>query len=103
MARVLVVDDEQSERLILGSIVERVGHDVYFTSDGEQALNVYMGESIDVIVTDLQMPRITGLELIVALQGLFPDVAIIVVSGEGPQLLAEATDKGCPRSVQQAG
>ena len=55
---------------------------------GAQALNVYMGRTIDVIVTDLNMPGIDGLELIVALQALFPDVAIIVVSGKGPELLA---------------
>ena len=94
MASVLIVEDEQSDRIILGSILEGVGHDVYFASGGEKALKVYTGRSIDVIVTDLQMPHVDGLELIVALQALFPDVAIIVVSGKGPELLAAAMDKG---------
>ncbi len=94
MARVLIVEDEQTDRIILGSILEGVGHDVYFASGGEKALKVYTGRSIDVIVTDLQMPHVDGLELIVALQALFPDVAIIVVSGKGPELLAAAKDKG---------
>ncbi len=94
MARVLVVEDEPTDRVILGRIVEGAGHDVHLVLGGEDALNVYMGWNIDVIVTDLQMPGIDGLELIVALQALFPDVAIIVVSGRGPELLAAAKDKG---------
>jgi DNA-binding NarL/FixJ family response regulator len=53
-----------------------------------------MGSSIDVVVTDLQMPHMDGLELMAALQALFPDVAIIVVSGKGPELLTAAMDKG---------
>ncbi len=94
MARVLIVEDDLIDRIILERIVEGAGHDVYVASGGEEALKVYMGTSIDVIVTDLNMPGIDGLELIVALQALFPDVAIIAVSGRGPDLLAAAKDKG---------
>ena len=94
MARVLIVEDEQTDQTILGRIVEGAGHEVYLASGGAEALDVYMGRSIDVIVTDLHMPGIEGLELIVALQALFPDVAIIAVSAMGPELLAAAKDKG---------
>ncbi len=94
MARVLVVEDDQADRIILGRILEGAGHDVHFASGGEKALKVYIGTSIDVIVTDLQMLPIGGLELIVALKRLFPDVAIIVVSGMGPKAFAEAKDQG---------
>ncbi len=94
MARVLIAEDDQEDRIILGRILAGAGHDVHFASGGENALNVYMETSIDVIVTDLQMPGIEGLELIVALQALFPDVAIIVVSGMGPKEFAAAKNKG---------
>ena len=100
MARVLIVDDDLIDRTILGRIVEGAGHKVYFAGGGEQAFHVYMGTiidmgtSIDVIITDLQMPGIDGLAVIEALQPLFPDVAIIAVSGKGPELLAAAKDKG---------
>ncbi len=94
MASVLIVEDEQTDRIILGRIVEGAGHDVYLVLGGEDALKVYMGRRIDVIVTDLQMPGIDGMELIVALQALYPGVAIIVVSGKGPELLAAAKEKG---------
>jgi CheY-like chemotaxis protein len=84
MASVLIVEDESTDLVILRDIVEASGHEVHLASGGEQALNLYRGISIDVVVTDLQMLHMDGLELMVALQALFPDVAIIVVSGKGP-------------------
>ncbi len=94
MASVLIVEDESTDLIILRDIVESSGHEVHLATGGEQALNLYMGRSIDVVVTDLQMPHMDGLELMEALQALFPAVAIIVVSGKGPELLAAAMDKG---------
>ena len=94
MARVLIVEDEQMDRVILGSIVEGMGHVVYFASDGEQAFKTYMRSSIDVVVTDLVMPCVSGIEFIVELKTLFPDAPIIAVSAQGPELLAEAENKG---------
>ena len=94
MASVLIVEDESTDLIILKEIVEGSGHDVHLATGGEQALNLYMGRSVDVVVTDLQMPHMDGLELMEALQALFPAVAIIVVSGKGPELLAAAMDKG---------
>ena len=94
MARVLIVEDEPTERVILGSIVEGMGHEVYFASDGEQAFKTYMKMSIDIVVTDLLMPNVDGLEFIVALRTLFSDAPIIAVSSKGPELLAAAENKG---------
>ncbi len=94
MARVLVVEDEQTDRVILAGIVEGMGHEVYFASDGEQAFKSYMKNSIEIVITDLKMPHVDGLEFIVELKTLFPDVPVIAVSGKGPELLAEAENKG---------
>ena len=94
MARILIVEDEQADRMILGSILEGVGHEVYFASDGKHALKIYTKTSIDVVVTDLQMPYLDGLELIEALRALAPDGPIIAVSGKGPNLLTAAWKQG---------
>ena len=64
------------------------------SSDGGEALKIYAEKIIDVVITDLQMPHVDGLELIVALRALFPDAEIIAVSGKGPALLAAARSKG---------
>ncbi len=94
MARVLIVDDDQADRIILGRILEGAGHDVYLTSDDEQALKSLLKMSIDVVVTDLQMPKIHGLELIMKLRTLYPEAGIIAVSATGPAQLDMAEAVG---------
>ena len=94
MARILLVDDEHTDRLFLQTILQGAGHEVFMASDGEQAFKTYMRKDVQVIVTDLHMPKVTGLELIEGLLGLYPGAAIIAVTGKGPKLLSEAMDLG---------
>ena len=94
MAHVLIVEDDQSDRLILGNIVEQREHEVSFASGGREALKTYVRGGIDVVVTDLQMPDGSGLDLIESVRLLRPRSVIIAVSGKGPELLAEAERKG---------
>lgn len=97
MAGVLIVEDEQTDRVILENIVEGLGHEVYVASDGVQALNLHFGRRIDVVITDLHMPHVDGPGLIRALRASFSDAAIIAVSGSGPDVLAAVKRMGCVR------
>ncbi len=90
----LIVDDSQLERFILGKIIEQAGHECHFATGGLEALETYLGGGLDIFVTDLEMPDGGGLELIEALGALLPGVAIIAVSGMRPEVLAEARSKG---------
>ncbi len=94
MARVLVVEDEPTDRVILAELLERMGHDVYFASDGEEAFKTYLKNSIEIIITDLNMPHVDGLEFIGAVIALFPRAVIIAVSGKGPDQLDAARSAG---------
>ena len=94
MARVLVVEDEPTDRVILAKLLERMGHEVYFASDGEEAFKTYLKNSIEIIITDLNMPHVDGLEFIGVIRSLFPEAVIITVSGMGPEILAAATRRG---------
>ena len=94
VVRVLLVEDEQTDRVFLGNIIEAGGHQVYFAPDGEQAFKTYMRKSIDVVVTDLLMPNVDGMEFIVSLKTLFPSAPVVAISGQGPELLFEAKNKG---------
>ncbi len=76
------------------SILEGEGHQMYVAVNGEEALRLYLRHSIDVVVTDLQMPRGDGIELISALTGLDPDASIIAVSGKEPENLEVAQRSG---------
>src|SRR4030095_1815830 len=62
--RVLVVDDSLSVRKFVGLMLERAGLEVRLAADGQEALGLLAESASDVVVTDLEMPRINGFELI---------------------------------------
>ena len=90
MARVLIVDDESTDLIFLKSIVEASGHEVFLATDGEQAFKTYLRKGIEIVVTDLQLPGVDGLELIESVRALYPETRIIAVSGKGQDLLDKA-------------
>ena len=83
VARILIVDDDKTDRIVLGTILERAGHETFFAEDGEEALGEYGGHAIDIVVTNLQIPRVHGLDLITLLRDVSPRPAIIAISGTG--------------------
>ena len=99
MARILIVDDDEADRLVLGTILERAGHETYFATDGDEALREYRGKAIEVVITDLQMPKVHGLELITSLRNLSPRPAIIAVSGTGSDQLDMAQAIGADATL----
>ena len=101
MARILIVEDEPTDRVILANLLERMGHQVYVASDGEEAFKTYLKNSIEIIITDLEMPHVDGLEFIESVRALFSRAAIIAVSGKGPELLAEAESKGAVAALSK--
>jgi two-component system, chemotaxis family, chemotaxis protein CheY len=94
VARILIVDDEISDRLLVQTFLEKAGHQVFFALDGAEAMETYSREAIDVVITDLQMPNVHGLELITLLRDLSPPPPIIAVSGTGPEQLEMARALG---------
>ena len=101
MARILIVEDESMEQLILRIILERAGHELFFAEDGEEALAIYSKEGIQVVITDLFLPHIGGLELIRVLKRLFPEAVVIAVSGKGSQELAMAKLEGAVATLSK--
>jgi len=93
MARLLIVDDEESDLLLLKSYLE-AEHELLVARNGEEALKLYLRHPIDVVVTDIKMPRGDGIELISALRGLDRDASIVAISGQEPHKLAIAQMAG---------
>ena len=83
MARILIVDDEEGDRLIAQAILERAGHETHFAHDGEEALRRYATMGVDLVLTDLQMPEVHGFELISVLRDFEKPPALVAVSGTG--------------------
>ena len=100
MAQVLIVDDDESARLVVASILETAGHGSVFATSPEEALQTLVRNNLDVVVTDLHMPVGSGLDLIQSITTLHPDVPIIAMSGsEGPTTLLLAADLGASATL----
>jgi DNA-binding NtrC family response regulator len=83
VARVLIIDDEDYVRMTLSQALEDEGHTVLLASNGLDGLSVYAEGKPDLVITDVLMPDKEGLETIIELRKIEPDVKVIVISGGG--------------------
>ena len=81
MAQVVLVDDEKSIRVTLGTLLEKEGHDVWTAGNGEEARELFAASRFDVLVTDVVMPRINGLDLLSEIRELDPCVEVVLITG----------------------
>lgn len=81
MAHILVVDDDQQVGDLLGRFLSPE-HEVLKASDGKTALMILMNYSVDVVITDIYMPDIDGLELIRDITRTSPKTTVIAMSGQ---------------------
>jgi two-component system KDP operon response regulator KdpE len=85
VSRILVVDDEPAIRKVVRDALEREGHEVITAIDGEEALGRFDEGGIDLIVTDLAMPRLGGLELVQEIRRSGGNVPILVLTVHGEE------------------
>jgi CheY-like chemotaxis protein len=83
--RVLVVDDDAVIRLFLGDVLREARCRVLTASDGAQAVKILEEEPVDLVITDYEMPRMNGLELIRWSQARLPQVPTVLISGYDPE------------------
>jgi CheY-like chemotaxis protein len=95
VARILVVDDDNAVRLLLRAVLERRGHSMVEAENGAEGLQYYRAAPTDLVITDIQMPVMDGLQMIKALRGAFPAAKIIVISGEKGGLAAAQSLSQC--------
>ena len=92
MSRILVVDDEPDQRFLLRRIFERAGHEVSDATDGVAALRAVRESAPDLVVTDVMMPVMDGVELIRCLRGDPATAHIPVLAASGDIHLAGGAD-----------
>ena len=80
MANLLVVDDEQSMRQLLTLVFGRAGHHVRAAENGRVALALLREEPVDLIISDVKMPDMGGIELLRGARELLPDVAVVMMT-----------------------
>ncbi|HVR19279.1 MAG TPA: sigma-54 dependent transcriptional regulator [Polyangiaceae bacterium] len=102
MRRVLVVDDEENLRLVLKTLLRRHGYEVESAATGEEALGLVDSFGPDVVLTDVRMPKMGGLDLLAALKAKGNDATVIVMSAYGNVDLAiDAMKAGAYDYVQK--
>jgi two-component system response regulator PilR (NtrC family) len=80
MSNILIVDDEQSYRQLLSLVFEGDGHTIRTASNGREALDVLQRDAIDVIISDVRMPDIDGIEMLSAVRETQPDLGVVLMT-----------------------
>lgn len=81
MPRILVAEDDDHLRSVLKEFLEWTGHEVLEAANGRSAMEMQRRTSADLVITDIIMPEMDGIETIMALRREFPEVKIIAISG----------------------
>jgi len=83
MASILIIDDEPEVLRVLKKVLEGAGHSVTEAADGKTALRWFAGRPTDLVVTDIYMPEMDGLEFLMRLREAFPETPVVAISGGG--------------------
>jgi len=82
--RILVAEDETLAAIAIEDMLRDAGYDVLLASDGQQALEIAALNEIDLLLTDLRMPRLSGNELVRKLREGRPGLPVVVMTGYAP-------------------
>lgn len=100
MARILVAEDSPTQALALRRMLETAGHSVTITTNGREAFEALKPGATDLVLTDLQMPEMDGLELVQAVRLRHPLIPVILMSAHGSEdIAAEALQRGAASYV----
>lgn len=81
--RVLVIDDEAIVRISCQRVLIPEGYDVVVTSRGDEAITLLEREPFDIVLTDLKMPDMDGIEVLKIIKKQHPGVQVIIITGYG--------------------
>jgi CheY-like chemotaxis protein len=109
LAKILIVDDDSAVQATIRLLLERAGHSVVVAGDGSKGLALFEAEDFDLLLLDIFMPGMDGLETMRLMHRQRPLTPIIVISGKpvtwdpgsGPNFLAMATKLGAVTSLQK--
>lgn len=95
MASILIIDDERAIRNVLRDILNNEGYTTAEASDGESGLAQFSAGNFDLVLCDIKMPKIDGIEFLQKAKEVNPDVPVIIISGHGNiETAVDAVKKG---------
>jgi DNA-binding NtrC family response regulator len=80
---ILIVEDDPTVGESLRLFLKKKGHEILLASNGKEALQLFRHEIVDLVITDVVMPKMDGIELLEAVKGLNPETEVIVISAQG--------------------
>ena len=90
MNKILIVDDELNMRLVLQAMLKKEGYAVTTASNGMEALKILKADQMDIVVTDLKMPKLDGMGLLDEIIRDYPSIPVIIITAHGT--IATAVD-----------
>lgn len=100
-ATILIIEDHEAVRTLLAQVLKDAGYHVYEADNGRQGLERFHAQPVDLVITDLEMPEMSGLEVILALTRAFLDVKVIAMSGRAAEDLQKAKLLGARQIFQK--
>ena len=95
MATILIIDDEKSIRKTLAEILTYEGYNIDEASDGEEGLKKFKEKTFDLVLCDIKMPKLDGIEFLEKAKEINSDVPVIIISGHGNiETAVDAVKKG---------
>src|SRR5512134_2727141 len=93
--RILIVDDEESIRSSLRRLLDYKGYETLTAEDGPRALELLADKNVDVVLLDIKMPRMDGIEVLQKIRESRADVSVVMISAHGTfETAVECTKKG---------
>ena len=83
MAYIIIIEDDELTRELYREVLKADGHTILEANDGSEGLKLFEKNDVDLIITDLLMPNVDGMEVIITIRKSQPDLPIIAVSGGG--------------------
>jgi two-component system, cell cycle sensor histidine kinase and response regulator CckA len=95
---ILLVEDDPDTRKVLSKVLERAGYTVIASNDGNAAFRLCLesGENIDLIVTDIVLPGINGIDLVELFQAQWPQIKAILLSGQIQRVVLQENNRNLP-------
>lgn len=94
-SRILVVDDEEQMREIISLFLNKLGYQAVSASDGRDALTKFRDQSFDLVLSDVRMPGLNGLQLLKAIKDSNPRIPVVLISGYADiEIVVEALKAG---------
>lgn len=94
MARILIIADSPDMRLTIRTMLETEDHEVVEAEDGAAGIDLYVQDPTDLVITDIMMPGQDGIETLLSLKADYPDIRVIVISGEERAFLSTVKEFG---------